>query len=72
MTGAYRGGQQGDGLPREPLALLEPLDRGQRHVAGAQLLGLFTIEHGPLSLMAWLEQGAARVSSHGTESIDVR
>jgi hypothetical protein len=55
MTGAYRGGQQGDRLPRELLALLESLSRGQRHVAGTQLLGLFTVEHRPLGLMAWLE-----------------
>jgi hypothetical protein len=54
MAGAYRGGQQGDSLLRELLALLESLARGQRHVAGTQLLGLFAVERGPFGLMAWL------------------
>jgi hypothetical protein len=53
MTGPYRYGQELNCLLRELLALLEPLDGGQRHVAGAQLLGLFAVDDGPLGLMAY-------------------
>jgi hypothetical protein len=57
MTGTYRYGQELNRLLREFLALLEPLSGGQRHVDGAHLLGLFTIDDGPLGLVAGLEQG---------------
>jgi hypothetical protein len=51
MAGTDRGGEQGDRLLGELLALLEPLDGSQRHVERAHLLGLFAVDDGPLGLV---------------------
>jgi len=52
MVGAYGGGQQGDRLLGEFLALFDSLGRRQRHVDGAFLFGLFAVDLGPLTLMS--------------------
>jgi len=51
MAGTDRGGQQGDSLLGEFLALGESLGWRECHVACAKLLGLFTVDDGPLGLM---------------------
>jgi hypothetical protein len=51
MAGTYRDGQKLNCLLGEFLALLEPLDGGQRQVAGAQLLGLFAVDRRPFGLV---------------------
>src|ERR1700712_4543051 len=56
MAGLDRGDEQGDGLLRELLALFQPLRRGQRHVRGTQLLGLFAIDLRPLGLVPGSKQ----------------
>src|SRR3978361_1201293 len=56
MAGLDRRDEQRDGLLREPLALLQPLRRRQRHVRSAQLLGLFAIDLGPLGLVPGSKQ----------------
>jgi len=60
MARSYGRDEQRDRLLRKPLADLEPLGGCQRHVAGAQLLGLFAVDLSPLLLVADRQQRSAR------------
>jgi len=52
MAGFDGGYEQRDRLLGEPLTQLESLDRGQRQIGSAQLLGLFEIDPRPLGIVA--------------------
>jgi hypothetical protein len=68
MAGTNGGRKQGDTLLREFLTMFEALRGRECHVAGAKLLGLFAVDHGPLGLVAGLEEGATRMGAHDFNS----
>jgi hypothetical protein len=60
MAGFDGGYEQRNRLLGESLTQLESLDRGQRQIGSAQLLGLFKIDPRPLGIVARRQQRVVR------------
>jgi hypothetical protein len=53
-------------LPGELLSELQPLSWRERHVHRSELLGLLTVDPGPLGLVTGLEQCRPAQAGHGS------